>query len=66
MHEIAIDNKYYQVKHVFTPERVIIDYDGLFAFADLLNGTWDLSGVPARTADEKRVLAQLTATLEQG
>lgn len=60
------DGKDYEVAHTFSEGRVLISYDGLYSFADRAgDGTWDLSGEPARP-EEKPVLAALLApTMDQ-
>lgn len=56
--KISIDNKYYEVKHQFSDNRCLIDFDGLFVFADRYEHGWELSGVPARE-DEVDILNNL-------
>lgn len=59
--DVTIDGKSYRVAHQFNESRVIIDFDGAYVFADRWpDGTWDLSGEPARE-DEKPILAALLA-----
>jgi hypothetical protein len=63
MQSVTVDGKTYGVAHAFSDVRAIIDFDGLFVFVDRNpDGTWDLSGVPARQ-DEKPVLAELVAPM---
>lgn len=63
MDSITVDGQTYRVAHSFSDSRVIIDMDGLFAFADKNpSGTWDLSGEPAH-GDEKTVLNGLIAPM---
>jgi hypothetical protein len=61
MDSVQIDGKLYEVVHTFSENRVIVDYDGLYALADrdAGRGTWDLSGVPATPA-ESAVLSTFT------
>lgn len=63
---ITIDGKSYEVAHQFNENRVLINYDGLYVFADRnMFGNWDLSGLPARE-DEKPILkAFLEPTLDK-
>lgn len=57
------DGKTYNVAHTFSNTRCIINYQGLYVFADQgSDGTWDLSGEPSRD-DEKAVLAALIAPM---
>lgn len=62
--QIFLEGSMRTVLHRFSDDRVLIDYDGLFAFADLVGEDFQLSGIPARDGDEKRVLAALTAPLD--
>lgn len=63
--EIRIDGHMYSIAHTFREGRVVIDYEGLFCLADQNpDGTWDLSGEPARDGEEKEVLKKLTAPME--
>lgn len=63
MDHIAIDGTQYKVAHLFDETRAIISYDGLYVLVDRLpNGTWELSGEPAR-ANEKPVLNALVAPM---
>ena len=58
---INIDNEVYEVIHSFTPNRVIINYDGLFVLADqLIDGSWALSEKPASNNEEREILKELT------
>ena len=60
---ITIDGKDYEVAHSFSPERAIVNYDGLYVLVDRnADGSWALSGEPARD-DEKPVLEALTAPM---
>lgn len=59
-----IDGKLYEVAHEFNPARAIINYDGVFVLVDKnADGTWDLSGEPARE-DEKPILEALIKPFE--
>lgn len=63
--EIVVDGKTYSVEHTFGPGRCVINFDGLFVLCDQnSDGTWDLSGEPARDGEEKKVLKELTAPME--
>jgi hypothetical protein len=60
---ITIDSTSYEVAHQFSETRCLIIYDGLYVFADRNpDGTWDLSGEPARK-DEMPVLKSFTDPL---
>lgn len=63
---ITLDGQDYEVAHKFSESRVLVNYCGLYTFADkATDGTWELSGEPARQ-DEKPVLEALLApTLDQ-
>lgn len=63
---IDLDGKQYDVAHQFSPNRVVVNYDGLFVFADGDGSEcgWYLSGVPARDGEEKDVMKKLTAPME--
>lgn len=55
--DITIDGKSYKVAHLFDEKRCLVEYEGLYVFADkAFDGTWELSGEPARE-NEKPVLA---------
>jgi len=55
------DGKTYMVAHAFDSARALINFDGLYVFVDKAeDGTWDLSGEPARP-DEKPILNALLA-----
>jgi len=58
--EISIDGKSYAVVRQLREDRVIIDFDGMFVFADCMWGAWDLSGVPA-SLEEGKILQELCA-----
>lgn len=57
--DIVLDGKPRKVLHAWSG-RVLVDYDGLFVFADQGLAGWELSGVPARDGEEKRVLKTFT------
>lgn len=58
--EVQVDGKTYTVAHAFGDSRALIDFDGLYVFVDKFpDGTWELSGEPARES-EKPVLKALT------
>lgn len=62
--KVIVDGKARDVIHSFGEDRAIIIFDGLHVFADRASdGTWELSGEPARDGEEKRVLAQLVSPL---
>ena len=58
MTTIDIDSKTYQIVHTFRSDRVIINFDGLFVFADFINNAWELSGDPG-TAEERDIIKVL-------
>lgn len=59
---IPMEGKSYKVVHEFRPDRLLIDYDGLFVIVELQGGEWDFSGEPAN-AKEREVLAKFTAPM---
>lgn len=63
---IVIDGVAYSVVHSFGDARVIINYEGLYVFADKNpDGTWDLSGEPARENEKPVLEALLAPTMDQ-
>jgi hypothetical protein len=59
---ITIGGKEYAVEHSFSQSRTLVRFEGALAFADMASdGTWDLSGEPARDDEEKRVYRELIA-----
>jgi hypothetical protein len=62
--QISIDGKACEVLKQFSEDRLLVSYDGLFAFVDLVNGVYELSGVPARDGAEKEAFAALIAPID--
>jgi len=58
MPTISIDEKPYRVKHTFSADRCLIDFDGTTVFADRVGGDWML-GAPASTPEEHVIFKQL-------
>lgn len=56
---ITLSGTDYDVAHTFGEARVLISFNGLYVFADLVGGAWELSGLPARP-DEMAILKALT------
>ena len=53
------------VAHSFSESRAVVDYDGLYVLVDLnTDGTWSLSGEPARE-DEKDILKNLITPMKR-
>ena len=62
--KVKVDDKEYEVARLFSPERAIIEYEGLFVLVDKsVDDTWELSGEPAR-GDEKDALQELIAPMK--
>jgi hypothetical protein len=62
MTTITLDGKTYSVKYITNPNRVIIDFDGLFVLADLVGSSWQFSGVPA-SLEEGKIIQELCAPM---
>lgn len=61
--DITVDGKTYTVEHFFSATRAIINFDGLYVLVDKYpDGTWELSGEPARE-NEKPILNALVAPM---
>lgn len=60
---IVLDGTSYEIAHSFSSTRAIINYEGLYVFVDQASdGTWELSGLPARE-HEKPILNALVAPM---
>ncbi len=64
--KILVEGKSCTVMHRFNENRALVDFDGLYVFADqFADGTWELSGEPAREAEKPILKALLDPTNDQ-
>jgi len=56
--QISINSKTYEIIQSINDNRAIINFDGLFVFADCISGVWDLSGDPG-TEEERDIIKVL-------
>lgn len=62
--KLVVEGQEYEVAHSFNESRALINFDGLYTFVDRApDGTWELSGLPARP-DEKPILDALIAPMK--
>lgn len=61
---IEIDGSFFPVARALSENRAIVQYFGLYVLVDKVDGTWNLSGEPARPGVEQAAMKELTAPME--